>query len=152
MCLQKLCCSTWCFEGSRGSFWPGWCDAHLGRHAPPPGAWLGHLGKCSSLLTGLLILALCLRGRGGWGRLPARRAAAGIHACFQLLFNLLQVLSPSPAAAHLWFCMLGPASFLGLEGGGDGRHINDNLVKNSMSFKHSAHSPLHYHVNECTQF
>lgn len=108
---------TWCFEGSRGTLGPGGCDAHLGRHAPPPWARLGHLGQPSSLLTGLLILALGLRGRGWWGRLPASWAAAGVHACFQLFLNLLQVLSSGPAAAHILLCMLGPASFLRLDGG-----------------------------------
>lgn len=131
--LKKKCvaCPTWCFEGSRGTFRPGWCDAHLGRHAPPPRTRLGHLGHLghrSSLLTGLLILALGLRGWGGWGRLPARGAAAGVHACFQLFLNLLQVLSSGPAAAHLPLCMLGPASFLGLEDGGCQRkHIKISL-------------------------
>ncbi len=56
---------TWCFEGSRGTLGPGWCDAHLGRHAPPPRACLGHLGQRSGLLTGILVLALGLRRRGG---------------------------------------------------------------------------------------
>ncbi len=41
-------------------------------------------------------------------------------ACVKLLLNLLQVLCSGPAAAHLLLCMLGPASSLGLEGGGDG--------------------------------
>lgn len=107
---------TWCFEGSRSTFGPGWRDAHLGCHAPSPRACLGHLSQRGGLLTGLLVLALGLRGRGGWGRLPAGGAAARVHACVQLLLNLLQVLSSGPAAAHLLLGMLGPASSLGLEG------------------------------------
>lgn len=124
LCLSKdtecVAGPTWWFQGGRSTLWPGWCDAHLGSHAPPPRARLGHLCQCGGLLAGLLVLTLGLRGRGGWWRLPAGRAAAGVHACVQFLLHLLQVLSSGPAAAHFLLCMLGPASSLGLVGGGGG--------------------------------
>lgn len=143
---NKYCVAspTWCFEGSRSTFGPRRCDAHLGRHAPPPRARLRHLSQPSSLLTGLLILALGLRGSGWWGRLPAGWAAAGIHVCVQLFLNLLQVLSSGPTAAHILLCMLGLASFLRLAGGGGGCQrkqikillITEN-VKWCVIFKHT---------------
>lgn len=114
-------CFTWRLEAGWGAFGPRWRDAHLGRHAPPPRARLRHLGQRRGLLTAVLVLTLRLRRWGGSGGLPARWAAGGVHACVQLFLHLFQVFRTGPAAVHLLLCMLGPASFLWLHGGGEGR-------------------------------
>lgn len=112
--LKTVVSLTWCFEYCSGPLGPGWCNAHLGCHASPPRAGLGHLGHCSSFLTSVFILALSLRGRGRCGGLPAGGAAVRIHVRIQLFLHFLQVLRSDPAAAYFLFNMLGPASFLGL--------------------------------------
>lgn len=151
-------CFTWRLEAGWGAFGPRWRDAHLGRHAPPPWAGLRHLGQRRGLLTAVLVLALRLRGRGGSRGLPSGRAAGGVHACVLLFLHLFQVLSTCPAAAHLLLGMLGPASFLWLQGNGEGRGGHQrkklgyrNLILHMTCKKYDSHmhsSRLHRWLNK----